>query len=63
MNMLRESELELEPRKLNRRRREEQDRDRPVVHGALPYLGHRPNAKHEHRRLSNLVRQARKRSS
>jgi hypothetical protein len=52
---------DLSPRKMNRQRALEAERARPVVHGALPYLGHRPKAKHERRRQARLVREARKR--
>ena len=48
-------------RKENRRRVREADAKRPVVHGALPYHGHRPDPKHERRRQAELIRQARKR--
>ena len=50
-----------DPSKLNRHRAQEAGRNRPVVHGALPYLGHRPDHKHERRRIAKLVRTARKR--
>ena len=50
-----------DPRKLNRRRAQEAGRDRPVVHGVLPYLGHRPDRKHEQRRIAKMVRTARER--
>jgi hypothetical protein len=53
---------ELPTRKINRRRANEAERERPIVHGALPYLGHRPRPKHERRRLAELVRQARKKA-
>jgi hypothetical protein len=49
-------------RKQNRERKREAERARPVVHGALPYLGHRAKPKHERRRLAQVVRQARKRA-
>ncbi len=48
--------------KINRRRREEANRNRPVVHGAVRYLGHRPDPKHERRRDAQVARQARRRS-
>jgi hypothetical protein len=48
-------------RKLNRHKVQEADAVRPAVHGALPYLGHRPDLKHEKRRQAELVRRARKR--
>ena len=51
---------EVPVRKENRRRVREADATRPVVHGALPYLGHRPDPKHERRRQADLVRHARK---
>jgi hypothetical protein len=47
--------------KRNRRARELADRSRPIVHGALPYLGHRPKPKDERRRQARVVRDARKR--
>jgi len=47
-------------RKANRRLAWQAERQRPVVHGALPYHGHRPDPKHERRRQAALVRQARK---
>lgn len=47
-------------RKANRRQAWQAERERPVVHGALPYHGHRPDPKHERRRQAELVRQARK---
>ena len=50
----------IEPRKLNRRLREERDRLRPIVHGALPYHGHRPRAKDERKRIASVVSKARK---
>ncbi|MDB5074118.1 MAG: hypothetical protein JWO42_297 [Chloroflexi bacterium] len=56
-----EHDLENHVRKHNRRRVEESERKRPVVHGALPYLGHRPRPKDERRRISELVQRARKR--
>jgi hypothetical protein len=49
-------------RKGNRRRVQEADARRPVVTGALPYLGHRPEPKAERKRLATLVREARKRA-
>ncbi len=57
-----EREFEAPVRKLNRRREQEADRQRPIVHGALPYFGHRPDPKHERRRVAQVVRTARKRS-
>ena len=51
---------EMLARKENRRRVREADALRPIVHGALPYLGHRPDPKHERRRQAELVRRARK---
>jgi len=47
-------------RKANRRQARQAERERPAVHGALPYHGHRPDPKHERRRQAALVRQARK---
>ena len=55
-------EYEAPVRKHNRRRDQEAERQRPIVHGALPYLGHRPKPKHERRRVAQVVRTARKRS-
>jgi len=46
-------------RKQNRHQKLEAKGARPVVHGALRYLGHRANAKHERKRLALLVRAAR----
>jgi hypothetical protein len=57
--MERETTVE-EMGKPNRRRVQEAERLRPVVHGALPYLGHRAKPKAERRRLALLVRGARK---
>jgi hypothetical protein len=54
-------EHETAVRKGNRRRVQEADALRPVVTGALPYLGHRPRPKDERKRLAGLVREARKR--
>ena len=34
----------------------------PIVHGALPYIEREPDRKQEERRISKLVKQARKRS-
>jgi len=48
-------------RKENRRRSREARVGRPLVHGVLPYLGHRADPKHERRRLALLVRAARAR--
>jgi hypothetical protein len=48
-------------RKANRRRNQVAERERPIVHGTLPYLGHRPRPKDERRRQAMLVRRARKR--
>lgn len=48
-------------RKLNRQHSKARERTRPIVHGVLPYLGHRPRPKHERRRVAELVREARKR--
>ena len=59
---MQEQDLELKVRKQNRRCVAEADRMRPVVHGALSYLGHRPAAKAELRRIAELVRKARKRA-
>jgi hypothetical protein len=56
-----EHDPEIEPRKVNRRRSEARERLRPVVHGALAYLGHRPRPKDERRRLARIVSNARKR--
>jgi hypothetical protein len=50
-------------RKGNRRRVQEADATRPVVTGALPYLGHRPKPKQERKRVAALVREARKRKT
>jgi hypothetical protein len=50
-------------KKQNRRRALEADRARPVVHGIVPYLGHRPDPKHERRREAQIVRLARRRCS
>lgn len=47
-------------RKLNRQQARQAEREGPVVHGALPYHGHRPDPKHERRRQAEIVRQARK---
>ena len=49
-------------RKANRRRNADAEHARLIVHGALPYYGHRPNKKHERKRVAALVRQARKQS-
>ncbi len=49
-------------RKDNRRRVQQAAANRPVVTGALPYLGHRPRSKDERKRLAALVREARKRA-
>ena len=48
-------------RKGNRQRVQQADRRRPIVHGAVPYFGHRPRAKDERRRQAEVVRKARKR--
>jgi hypothetical protein len=56
-----EPEGEKQIRKHNRRIAEEADRGRPIVHGVLPYLGHRPKAKDERRRLAQIAHEARKR--
>jgi hypothetical protein len=55
-----EADQEQPVRKINRRKAQEADAVRPVVHGALPYLGHRPDPKHEKRREAEVVRRARK---
>jgi hypothetical protein len=59
--MMMYNEYEEQVRKGNRRRVQEADATRPIVTGALPYLGHRPKPKHERKRLAGLVREARKR--
>lgn len=53
-------EQDLPVRKGNRRAVRDADASRPVVHGALPYRGHRPDPKHEMRRQAEVVRKARK---
>jgi hypothetical protein len=55
-------ELETPVRKLNRRRAEQAKRNRPSVHGAIPYLGHRPSPKDERRRMAEIIKNARKRA-
>ena len=58
-----DTEDELPPvRKANRERREQADLARPIVHGALPFHGHRPDAKAERRRRAEAERAARKRA-
>ncbi len=49
------------PSKPNRRREQEASRNRPVVHGIVQYLGHRPDPKHDRKRVARLIRQARRR--
>ena len=60
--MVDEREDTLPLRKENRQRRETAARTRPVVHGALPYHGHRADPKHERRRVAEAVKEARKRA-
>jgi hypothetical protein len=57
-----DEECDARVHKGNRRRVQEADATRPVVSGALPYLGHRPKPKDERKRLAVLVREARKRA-
>jgi hypothetical protein len=58
-----ETAVEAPQKKQNRRRALENDRARPVVHGIVPYFGHRPDPKHERRREAQIVQQARRQSS
>ena len=53
-------EYDAKMHKGNRRRVQEADAGRPVVTGALRYLGHRPRPKDEQKRLAALVQAARK---
>ena len=47
---MKQPEAEIPVRKGNRRRVMDVERARPIVHGALPYLGHRASPKQERRR-------------